>query len=78
MRTHVITYGIMTGMTRTVVSSASPLDARTWPQYHARRRQRVIAALSRAHASGTEISVSGIARAALLTELGREFQQFSG
>ena len=30
----------------------------------ARRRQRVIAALDRAHASGTEISVSGIARAA--------------
>jgi len=30
----------------------------------ARRRQRVIAALNRAHASGTEISVSGIARAA--------------
>jgi hypothetical protein len=30
----------------------------------ARRRQRVITALNRAHASGTEISVSGIARAA--------------
>jgi hypothetical protein len=30
----------------------------------ARRRQRVIAALNRVHASGTEISVSGIARAA--------------
>ncbi len=30
----------------------------------ARRRQRVIAALNAAHASGTEISVSGIARAA--------------
>ena len=30
----------------------------------ARRRQRVIAALNRAHADGTEISVSGIARAA--------------
>jgi hypothetical protein len=30
----------------------------------ARRRQRVIAALNRAQASGTEISVSGIARAA--------------
>src|SRR5258708_18467867 len=29
-----------------------------------RRGQRVIAALNRAHASGTEISVSGIARAA--------------
>src|ERR1019366_5602010 len=29
----------------------------------ARRRQRVIAALNRAHTSGTEISVSGIARA---------------
>ena len=34
----------------------------------ARRRQRVIAALDRAVAGGAEISVSGIARAALLTE----------
>ncbi|MFI5080661.1 MAG: hypothetical protein ACHQCE_06300 [Streptosporangiales bacterium] len=44
----------------------------------ARRRQRVIAALDRAIASGAEPSVSGIARAALLTELGLEFKQFSG
>ncbi len=44
----------------------------------ARRRQRVIAALSKAVRDGAEISVSGIARAALLTELGLEFQQFSG
>jgi hypothetical protein len=44
----------------------------------ARRRERVIAALGKATADGTEISVSGIARAALLTELGREFQQFNG
>jgi hypothetical protein len=35
----------------------------------ARRRQRVLAALDRASAGGAEISVSGIARAALLTEL---------
>ena len=34
----------------------------------ARRRERVIVALDRAVADGTEISVSGIARAALLTE----------
>ena len=44
----------------------------------ARRRQRVIAAISQAASDGAEISVSGIARAALLTELDREFQQFSG
>ena len=44
----------------------------------ARRRQRVITALDRAAANGQEISVSGIARAALLTELCLEFQQFSG
>jgi len=44
----------------------------------ARRRQRVITILGRATASGEEISVSGIARAALLTELGLEFPQFSG
>jgi hypothetical protein len=30
----------------------------------ARRRQRVVAAISRAHSDGTEISVSGVARAA--------------
>ena len=44
----------------------------------ARRRQRVIAAINRAVTDGTEISVSAIARAALLTELCLEFQQFSG
>ncbi len=44
----------------------------------ARRRQRVLAALDRAAADGAEISVSGIARAALLTELELEFQQFNG
>jgi len=44
----------------------------------ARRRQRVITALDQATAAGAEISVSGIARTALLTELGREFQQFIG
>ena len=43
----------------------------------ARRRQRVIAAINRAATDGTEISVSAIARAALLTELCLEFQQFS-
>ena len=44
----------------------------------ARRRQRVIAVLNRASSDGTEISVSGIARAALFTERSREFQQFNG
>ena len=44
----------------------------------ARRRQRVAAALDRAAVDGTEISAAGIARAALLTELCLEFQQFSG
>lgn len=43
----------------------------------ARRRQRVITALNRAQTDGTEISVSGIARAALFTEQGREFLQLS-
>jgi len=44
----------------------------------ARRRQRVLAALDRAAADGAEISVSGIARAALLTEQDQVFQQFNG
>ena len=44
----------------------------------ARRCQRVIAALERASRDQAEISVSAIARAALLTELCLEFQQFSG
>ncbi|MGH3600320.1 MAG: hypothetical protein ACRDQH_08590 [Pseudonocardiaceae bacterium] len=43
-----------------------------------RRRHRVIAALDRALAHGAEISVSGIARAALLTELLRGFRQVIG
>lgn len=43
-----------------------------------RRRQRVITALNRAAAAGDEISVAGIARAALFTEQSREFQQFNG
>ena len=37
----------------------------------ARRRQHVLTALDRATASGTEISASGIARAAGFSELGR-------
>ena len=44
----------------------------------ARRRQRVTTAISQAAAAGTEISVAGIARAALFTEQSREFQQFNG
>jgi hypothetical protein len=44
----------------------------------ARRRQRVIAALNHALDDGAEITVSGIARAALFTEQSREFQQFNG
>jgi hypothetical protein len=44
----------------------------------ARRRQRVIKAIEEASNRGSEISVSAVARAALLTELGLEFQQFSG
>ncbi len=43
----------------------------------ARRCQRVLKALHDAAASGEEISVSSIARRALLTEQRREFQQFS-
>jgi hypothetical protein len=43
-----------------------------------RRRQRVLSALDRLDAAGQEISVSAVARAALLTELCLEFQQFSG
>jgi len=43
----------------------------------ARRRQRVIATLNRAAADGTEITVTGVARAALLTEQDQEFQQFN-
>jgi hypothetical protein len=62
----------------------APGDARTGAMMKgrqadsARRRQRVLAAINTASADGTEISVSGIARAALLTELRLEFQQFSG
>ena len=60
---------------RTAVTQTSPEPAAT-PSQHteamrkgrqadsARRRQRVIAALNRASSDGTEISVSGIARAA--------------
>jgi len=44
----------------------------------ARRRQRVLDTISKTAAAGEEITVAGIARAALLTELGREFQQFIG
>ena len=44
----------------------------------ARRRQRVIATLNRAAGDGTEITVAGIARAALLTEQDQVFQQFNG
>jgi hypothetical protein len=44
----------------------------------ARRRQRVIAALNHALDDGAEITVSGIARAALLTEQDQVFQQFNG
>jgi hypothetical protein len=43
----------------------------------ARRRQRVLATLERRTAEGSEISVSAIARAALLTELVVVFVQFS-
>ena len=44
----------------------------------ARRRQRVLKALNEAAASGGELSVSAVARAALLTEQDQEFQQFNG
>jgi len=44
----------------------------------ARRRQRVLQALNDAMNDGEEVSVSGIARRALLTELRQEFLQFSG
>jgi hypothetical protein len=67
--------------TATQASMASPRTtalAKGRQADSARRRQRVIAALDKTAAHGTEISVSGIARAALLTELCLEFQQFSG
>jgi len=41
----------------------------------ARRRQRVIAALSKAVSDGAEISVAGIARAAGFSELGMRRQR---
>jgi hypothetical protein len=44
----------------------------------ARRRQRVIKALNAATTTGTEISVSAIARTALLTELDQEFLLLTG
>lgn len=44
----------------------------------ARRRQRVVKALADAIRHGDEISVSGIARRALLTEQRWEFLQFNG
>jgi hypothetical protein len=43
-----------------------------------RRRQRVLTALNNAVNNGEEISVSGIARTALLTELLRGFRQVIG
>ena len=46
--------------------------------HSSRCRQRVIKALDNAIASGEEITLSAIARQALLTELCLEFQQFSG
>ncbi|HUY44158.1 MAG TPA: hypothetical protein VMV92_00310 [Streptosporangiaceae bacterium] len=49
-------------MTQTTPATEAMMNGRQADS--ARRRQRVIAALNRAHASGAEISVSGIARAA--------------
>jgi len=43
-----------------------------------RRRQRVLSALDQLTTAGQETSVSAVARAALFTEQGREFQQFNG
>jgi hypothetical protein len=60
----------MTGNTATTVQSADQPNPRTTAIRQgrqpdsARRRQRVIAVLGRAHTDGTEISASGIARAA--------------
>jgi hypothetical protein len=56
----------MTANTSTVAPANRPTEAMTKGRQadSARRRQRVIAALDRAVADGTEISVSGIARAA--------------
>jgi len=42
-----------------------------------RRRQLVLSALDQMAAAGQEISVSAVARAALLTEQDQEFQQFN-
>ena len=41
-------------------------------------RQRAIAALRHMDATGQRISFEAVAHEALLTELGLEFQQFSG
>ena len=60
----------MTGTTATTAQAGDHTNLRTTAIRQgrqadsARRRQRVIAAVGRAHTDGTEISASGIARAA--------------
>jgi len=60
----------MTGTTATTAQAGDHTNPRTTAIRQgrqadsARRRQRVIAVLGRAHADGTEISAAGIARAA--------------
>jgi len=58
--------------------NAEPTVVQARRAHSARCRQRVIKALDAAVADGQEITVSSIARQALLTELCLEFQQFSG
>jgi hypothetical protein len=61
--------------TATTTDPAAPANSRAQAMAQgrqadsARRRQRVLAALNRATATGVEISVSGIARAAGFSEL---------
>ena len=45
---------------------------------HELTRSRAIQALRELDRSGTPVTFAGVAQAALLTELGLEFQQFSG
>ena len=45
---------------------------------HGLTRSRAVQALRELDRAGTTVTFAGVAQAALLTELGLEFQQFSG
>ena len=45
---------------------------------HELTRSKAVQALRELDRAGTPVTFAGVARAALLTELGREFQQFIG